>query len=461
MRLTTEAPAERFGAAFCGGGPAVIGPVIAAARRGQLQEFLDSGILLVEPDLVGPGGIAHYRIPANSLGGAFLEFLDALDAFDGDAFLPLRDAEETHELRRHADEYPPLSVVAAFLRRVGDRVVALLAGHPRCRVVTRASVHRVTLREGGDGAVVTALAEDGSSLEFLADRVVLAMGGTPLPGYATQELTPGLSLGAYADKVCHSESLVDRRKDMPARLVDAVARDGRVVIVGGAHSAWSVAGLLLRSPELVGRTEAPEITVLHRTPVQLFYLSTAEAEADGYPFDPVTDVCADSGRVNRFGGLRGPARLLAQAALGMTGETVPVRLIRIGEETADREAASALDAAAAVVVATGYQARLPELLAEGGGGLTARVEGTGTVVTEDALLVLADGSTDERLLAYGLGAGLRISGATGGEPGYTRRADGVWLYQNGIGDIVLDHLPALRGDVRRHAHSTTTEVTQR
>ncbi|MFC9492667.1 FAD/NAD(P)-binding protein, partial [Streptomyces hydrogenans] len=230
--------------AFCGGGPAVIGPVIAAARRGQLQEFLDSGILLVEPDLVGPGGIAHYRIPANSLGGAFLEFLDALDAFDGDAFLPLRDAEETHELRRHADEYPPLSVVAAFLRRVGDRVVALLAGHPRCRVVTRASVHRVTLREGGDGAVVTALAEDGSSLEFLADRVVLAMGGTPLPGYATQELTPGLSLGAYADKVCHSESLVDRRKDMPARLVDAVARDGRVVIVGGAHSAWSVAGLL-------------------------------------------------------------------------------------------------------------------------------------------------------------------------------------------------------------------------
>lgn len=412
MRLTTEAPAERFGVAFCGGGPAVIGPVIAAARRGQLQEFLDSGILLVEPDLVGPGGIAHYRIPANSLGGAFLEFLDALDAFDGDAFLPLRDAEETHELRRHADEYPPLSVVAAFLRRVGDRVVALLAGHPRCRVVTRASVHRVTLREGGDGAVVTALAEDGSSLEFLADRVVLAMGGTPLPGYATQELTPGLSLGAYADRVCHSESLVDRRKDMPARLVDAVARDGRVVIVGGAHSAWSVAGLLLRSPELVGRTEAPEITVLHRTPVQLFYLSTAEAEADGYPFDPVTDVCADSGRVNRFGGLRGPARL-------------------------------------------------PELLAEDGGGLTARVEGTGTVVTEDALLVLADGSTDERLLAYGLGAGLRISGATGGEPGYTRRADGVWLYQNGIGDIVLDHLPALRGDVRRHAHSTTIEVTQR
>ncbi|MFB7365905.1 hypothetical protein, partial [Streptomyces hydrogenans] len=39
MRLTTEAPAERFGVAFCGGGPAVIGPVIAAARRGQLQEF--------------------------------------------------------------------------------------------------------------------------------------------------------------------------------------------------------------------------------------------------------------------------------------------------------------------------------------------------------------------------------------------------------------------------------------
>ncbi|MFE1794348.1 hypothetical protein ACFW7J_39070 [Streptomyces sp. NPDC059525] len=47
---------QHFGLVFCGGGPAALGPIIAAARSGRLDALLDLGIALVEPGPVGPAG---------------------------------------------------------------------------------------------------------------------------------------------------------------------------------------------------------------------------------------------------------------------------------------------------------------------------------------------------------------------------------------------------------------------
>ena len=302
-----------MGIAFCGAGPAAIGPVIAAARSGILQDFLRAGILFIETDVVGPGGMAHYRIPANSLGAAFLECLDELE---GDVFDAVSQAPETAALRHWADRYPPLSVVAAFLRRLGDAVATLLRRHPDCAVVVGAAVTELDLRPAGDGVDIVAEATaDGTRTTYTADRVVIAMGGHPMSDHDTAQLTPELSLAPYRTKVCHSESFVDQRRALPREMLAAIRDTGRVTIVGSAHSAWSVAALLLTHDTYAGPDGPPGITLLHRRPVRLFYQSVEEATADGYMFDPVLDVCAASGRVNRFGGLRGPAKVLAQAAL--------------------------------------------------------------------------------------------------------------------------------------------------
>ncbi|RPF29770.1 hypothetical protein EDD96_6313 [Streptomyces sp. Ag109_G2-6] len=409
---------QYFGLVFCGGGPAALGPIIAAARSGRLDALLDRGVALVEPGPVGPGGLAHYRIGANSLGGPFLECLDGLPATG--PFAALHDLPETRLLREHADEHPPLSVVAPFLTRLGAVVTGLLEAHPRCAVFTdRAEAVRLT----ADGVAVTT----GAGLELTARRAVLATGGRPLGGYADAEVVPGLELAPYRDKVCHSSSLIDARHTPPA------AR-GKAVVVGGSHSAWSAVDLLL-----AGGTDT--VTVVHRTGLRLFYDGADAARADGYPFDPVLDVCPLNGRVNRYGGLRGRAHELARAALGLPGAApAPVRLLRAGDPQDTEAAHKALAEADVIVMANGFEADLPPLGHADGTPLVPATGPTGTLVTDRGHLVDVHGTAHPRLLAYGLGAGLAPSADIGGEPSYTRRADGVWLYQHDIGEIVLDDL---------------------
>ena len=420
---------QDYGVVICGGGPAGIGPIMAAVQAGTLSELLDRGVLLIEQSRVGPGSLANYRIRANSLGGVFLECLDRLA---GTPFDRLRELPETRELRRHADEYPPLRLVAGFLARLGEVVVELLRAHPACDVWTGARVDEVRIRPAG--VEVTA----GHSVA-LGSRVVLAVGGRPMSGFESTPLPGGLTLASYRDRLCHSEAFIDTRRTVPSAILESIRDTGRIAIVGGAHSAWSTAVLLREDPELAD----PELTIVHRGPIRLFYRSAAEATADGYRFDPVADVCPASGRVNRFGGLRGPAFALARRALGLAAEPAPVRLLAAdGRPGSADEITATLDAAGAVVVATGYAASLPRVVGRGGAELTAALSPTGTVVSPTTEFVDQDGVVHPEILAYGLGAGLPASIAVGGEPSYTRRADGVWLYQNDIGRVVLDRLLA-------------------
>ncbi|MGW2842954.1 FAD-dependent oxidoreductase [Streptomyces sp. NPDC001493] len=406
-----------FGFVFCGGGPAALGPIVTASRSGRLDALLDRGIALVEPGPIGPGGLAHYRISANSLGGPFMECLDGLEA--GTPLAALRDLPVTRRLRALADEHPPLSVVAPFLARLGEVVAGLLEAHPRCAVV-RQKVTGIDLCEDG----VRVSTDDGR--ELTAQRTVIATGGRPRADFAKAEIVPGLSLAPHQDRVRHSESFVDTRKD-------DTGASGKVVVVGGSHSAWSVVHLLLPA--------ADEITVIHRTGLRLFYDSADRAGADGYVFDPVLDVCPMNGRVNRYGGLRGRAHELARAALRLPGsDPLPVRLVQVDTPAARDAAAQALAEADTIVMANGFEADLPPIHYADGMPFTAATGPTGTVVNDRGHLVDARGTAYPQLVAYGLGAGLAPSQEVGGEPSYTRRADGVWLYQHDIGEVVLDDL---------------------
>lgn len=425
-----------YGVIFCGGGPAAVGPLIAAAAAGTLGELLSRGVLVIEPGRIGGGSMNHYAVRANSLGGAFLEGLDALT---GAPFERLHALPETAELRAHRGVHPPLSLVGAFLDRLGEAVAQLLNDHPACAVLTGAQVNEVRLRPGG---VRVSADRCGSVTSWFAERAVLVMGGKPLASLDHTALLRGLVLADYRDKLCHAENLIDRRHGVPAHFVSRIRETGKAAIVGGSHSAWSAAGLILDDPRVLVDGRPPEVTILHRSAIRLFYISTAEAQADGYAFDAVDDVCMASGRVNRYGGLRGPARALAQGALGLVEATPPIRLVQLaeGQPSVFDAARSALDEAGVVMVATGYQANLPRMLAAGGRELVAAVGPAGTEVTAKAHLIDVNGVAHPELLAYGLGAGLAPSEDVGGEASYGRRADGIWLYQHDVGRLVVEQL---------------------
>ncbi len=85
-----------------------------------------------------------------------------------------------------------------------------------------------------------------------------------------------------------------------------------MLVVGGSHSAFAVTGRLLRSRVPWG---SGAIVVAHRSPVRVTYPDVESAWAQGVSVTPA-DVCAATGVVNRFGGLR------ADAAASMPGSAV-------------------------------------------------------------------------------------------------------------------------------------------
>jgi hypothetical protein len=179
-------------------------------------------------------------------------------------------------------------------------------------------------------------------------------------------------------------------------------------------------------------------------------MSSEEAREDGYDFDPVADVCPLSGRVHRFGGLRGDARDLARGVFGLSeGDATASAVSCLAVAGSEEAVKLALGQADLVVSAIGYDARLPELLTAAGEALEVRRREVGLAVSLAGELLEPDGKPIPELLAYGLGAGFAPSTAVGGEPSASTRADGVWLYHHDVGGVILDRI--LQSDAERLA----------
>lgn len=441
-RVRTGGLARRqVGAVFCGGGPAATGVIVCAAAEHKFAELLSRGVAIIErSEHTGAGSIGHYPITANTRGLTFLRSLEQVEPRQ--AFESVLADHATQVLDRMRNVFPSLPVVGRHLEGIGRVVESALAAHERCSVNTRYVVREVQLLRGGG---VTVGAEDAagirSSIEITAQFAVLAMGGTPRTGLDELEVLPGLTLRPYSDKLCHAAVVLDDRAGLPADLRQMVARARSVAIVGGSHSAWSAAWLLIRDPALRDRQgRPPSVTVLHRSPLRFFFWSEAKARSAGYEFDPALDVCPSTRTVNRHGGLRADAHALAWSAIRGGHRTSPVRAIRLADDPDGRRAAArVLDEAGAIVAAVGYDANLPDIRAADGSPLTLSRSAKGLVVTPSAHPVAADGPVPE-LMAYGLGAGLPASGALAGEASYRGPVDAVRLYQAEVGRIVLDSL---------------------
>lgn len=432
-----------FDTVVCGGGPAGLGPLVAAAVQGELQRVLDLGVLVVEREArLGGGGIGGYRLRGNSLAGAFLESLQT-DA-DGGFFDGLRNAAVTRALEGIGASPPPLRLVGDYLYALGGVVEKALEASAASAAAPRTRVDYVRLLPDG-GVGVGIEPSGGRRREVVARRALLTLGGCPPAGMLDKELLPGLTLRPFADKVVHSSAIVEGRWERTAALLRS-HRSLRVAVIGGSHSAWSAAWLLARrSPP--GSTT---VQILHRSPTRLFYMSAAEAREDGYDFDPVADLCPLSGRVNRFSGLRGDARDLARGALGLSaGDASASAVSCLPLAEAGDAAELALEQADLVVSAIGYDARLPELLSAPGKPLGVRRQDVGLAVSPAGELLDPDGEPIPELLAYGLGAGFAPSTTVGGEPSASTRADGVWLYHHDVGNVVLDRI--LERDAERLA----------
>ncbi|GAA3559459.1 hypothetical protein GCM10022197_13600 [Microlunatus spumicola] len=388
---------SRVGTLVVGLGPAGLALLSAAEQGGVLDALLDGGLRVVDPVLAraGSGRLGDYAVRSDTAGRVFVEA-----AYAG---APPRKGPGADLCDRCGTDDPvPLGTAAALLaaaaRPVLDRVGA---ADPDATVAGRV----VALQPGPDGTrvvVETATGRSASVAEHVAERVVVANGGRPHVASEVARLAPG---------AVHSDAVIGRRVPVP---------DGPVTVVGGSHSAFSAARVLLDADPGRRRPEG-WLTLVHRSPVRVTYPDAAAATRDGCAFGP-EDVCPQTGRVFRLGGLRGDSAAL-------------YRSVRDGEEPRVRLhhgplAPAHVRGAGLVVAATGYREAVSPLL-PGRPGRTS-FDPSGALVV--------DGAPVPGIVGMGLGAGRHRDAGTGGEASFSGRIDGVWFYRNVVAPALLARL---------------------
>jgi hypothetical protein len=433
-----------FGLIIVGGGAAGLGPLVWAAQAGQLDSLLNRGVAIVERSGRLGGDIGRYVVNADSLGTSFVEFLEKPAAQP--VFAALADHPATRQLRQTRDQYPTLALVGAHLQALGAELAGIVSRHPGGAVLLRCGAEALALRR--DGTVAVRLAS-GEMLR--GSTVVMAPGGTQdLTVPVGREIVPGVPLAAIApEKIVASDRLLTETGVAAATALLAPAQEPRAVVIGGSHSAFSAAWVLLN--KLPGRFGAGGLTLLHRRAPRVFYPSRALAAADGYAFDE-GDVCPATGRVHRLGGLRNDGRALWRQLTARPGTTPEPRMRMLALDDAVASPAALrrlLDEAALVVPAFGYRLDALPVFDAAGRRLALMAETGGAAVDELSRLLLADGQPVPNLFAAGLGSGFRPWGTMAGEANFQGQQNSLWLYQNGLGQLIcegaaawLDRAPA-------------------
>ncbi len=423
---------------FVGAGPAGLAPLVWAARHGILAQVAAQGIAVVERSpQIGAGALSEHAIGSDTLAEAFLECL----AEGAEPRLcALRSHEASLTLAAFKGGAAPLPVVATFLAVLGQTMHEILLSH-RALVLTRHDAEHS--RQLPEGKWCTRIAgPQGESREILSERLVLATGAEQaLADIAAEQIGGRALLPALVDKIMLSGVALAHggAAQIAARL--AGRAHPRVAIIGGSHSAVASANLLLRHGSGFDFDEGG-VALLHRRPLRIFYPSIEAALADGYTSFNLDDVCPRTQRLFRLGGFRLEARELVRQALGIGGAAPEPRL-KLCPLHGDGEQSAAwqiLEQADLVIAALGYRPRALRLLDLEGRPipLAAYAARGAPLVDRECRVIDQSHQPVPGVFALGLAAGFVPKGAAlGGESSFIGQTNGLWLWQNNIGEMIM------------------------
>ena len=435
-------PTQKIGYVLAGFGPAGCGFLVHAIKSNAIERLIDDGLLIIDrSSRPGAGKVGDYQLTGNSLSRAFLDCIDdpALDWLFGD----LAATEPSiNQLRELEFEAPPLDIVGNFLTAIAKRTLDYLVNEHGVPVLLETEIDQIQQKAAGDYLLSLRNRRTGQTFAISARNVVSALGGRQsMDIIEDTDIAPGVTLGDATDQLMTSDQFL-MMSDEAIR--DAIQINGGssadIVVVGGSHSAISTVDRLCQALAPVG---LKHLTMLHGSPLRLYYSSPEEARADNYPFSDAHDVCPMSGRVNRFGGLRYRSLDVAKSILKtghMPEHDVEIHWMPL-KSTAPDVITQALRQAPAVIAAMGYQANLPPVVDAQSVDIPICNWPRGIEVDEiGSVKTVCQGSL-AGLYAIGIGSTLlRRSEAIGGEPSFNGVADGVWLYHNHGGGVILNAL---------------------
>lgn len=423
-----------------GGGPAGTAMLTAASRNGLLP-VLAKGLVVVEAGpALGAGRLGGYAITSDTTADTFLT---ALRGNPHPEIAALADHPAARRIEQFRDRLGvPLHEAGPLLDVLGDRLAGLVAANGGA-VLT--GMQAIATRRGDDGLWRTRLrcVATGAESERLSHSVVIAAGGQQSLDRIVTARVAGAPLAMLADgRLVRSDAVL--RLGGAAMVSDLLAerRAPRVAVIGGSTSAIASITTLLKTALPFG---AGAITLLHREPLLPFYPSIEAARADGYDGAGPDDICPVSGFVHRLGGLRLESRELVLRMLGIGGRAPDPRVAthRIAGDD-DAAARAIIRDADLVVAALGYRpVALPVERADGTPRLLAADRGR-AMVDRHCRVLDADGAIVPGLYGIGLAAGFVPWGRLGGEASFRGQANGLWLWQNDVGMMIVEQLLAAR-----------------
>ncbi|WP_336354306.1 hypothetical protein [Pseudomonas atacamensis] len=389
---------------LCGAGPANISLLADLIQNEQIQRCL----ILEKSRKLGSGEIGQYLITANSLGVVFLEkFQERTD----DLSRFLQSTPEWTYFSERRSEAVELRHVGRFLEHIGSFVAQHPSLYKRFEISTESTVCEIQLTSQGLYRVSYLL--DGQRVEALCKKVIFNIGGR-LKQATVQHPHHNINSDALL-KGIYDQALQSGEYD-------------NVAIVGSSHSAISCVIRLVEQLRFPGT-----ITLLTKRDFKLFFDSPASAREQDYPFVDA-DICQASQRVNRYSGLRYDSFEFARKI--KQGLIRNLNIVDIAHAAAD-QVLSQIAQSDLLIHSTGYQARLVPLLDVDGTALKLQHDDFGLLTNAQLNPVTCEGRVLENFHTFGLGAGIKTGGDSGGEESFRGRIDGVWVYQHVVPGLIF------------------------
>lgn len=421
-----------------GGGPAGTALLTAATKQDRLAELSKGGLAVIERDAVlGRGAIGGYAITSDSTAETFLTAVK--DNAHGEiAALESHLSGQEIALYKGGKTGVPLARSTPFLEATGARLGQIVAENGGV-VATRSEVIEAHRTRDGDWAARVRNLTTGEERVMRTASIVIATGGYQSREHIAAETVAGTPLGELAgERLMLGDDFlalggVDRMRE---RLANTPAP--KIAIVGGSTSAMAAAALILKAaPALPLGLGA--LTLHHRRPLRPFYHSVEAAWDDGFSDFTPDDVCPVTGFVYRLAGFRLEARELVLRMLGVGGRAPDPRMAlhRIGETSA-----AGIRAADVVIGALGYRPRALPLFDVDGSpiALMADAPGRPRLVDQQCRVMDAEGHPVPGVYGIGLASGHVPDGKLGGESSFSGKANGLWLWQNDIGLMIVEQL---------------------
>ncbi|MBN8817034.1 MAG: DegT/DnrJ/EryC1/StrS family aminotransferase [Sphingomonas sp.] len=421
-----------------GGGPAGTALLTAASKQGRLADLAQAGLTIVErDDALGGGRLGHYAIASDSTAETFLS---AVRDNPYPEIASLIDHPAARQVAKSVGALGvPLVEAGPLLRATGDRLAQIVAANGG-RIATGHEV--VDAHHLPDGSWTTRLRRlsDNAVSEHRSNTIVIATGGhQPLDRLVAQQVA-GAPLHQIADgRIMQSDELLalgglDRAADLLRSI-----RNPKVVVIGGSTSALASVALMLRSRPGIA-FGAGGIALLHSRPLRPFYHSADAARDDNFNDFNENDICPVSGFVYRLGGFRLEARELVLRMLQVDGRAPDPRVTShmIGD---DEEAARRMiEQADLVVAALGYRPQALPLFDASGAPIALAAHRDRPMVDKHCRVLDANDRPIPGVFGIGLAAGFVPWGQLGGEASFRGQANGLWLWQNDVGQMIVEQV---------------------